>query len=55
MTGLGAVSIGRNPNGLSFMFSQRLRRLFPRFSAETVALPEPGFDEEVERVAASAG
>ena len=55
LTGLGAVSIGRNPNGISFMISQRLRRLFPRFSSETAALPEPVFDEEVERVAASAG
>ena len=55
LTGLGAVSIGRNPNGISFMFSQRFRHLFPRFSTQTTALPEPMFEEEVESVAASAG
>ena len=55
LTGLGAVSIGRNPNGISFMISQRLRKLFPNLITEPAALPEPVFDEEVERVAASAG
>jgi len=55
LTGLGAISIGRNPNGLSFAISQRFRQLFPRFSPATTARPEPVFEEEVERVAASAG
>ena len=55
LTGLGAVSIGRNPNGISFMFSQRVRQLFPNMFAQPSALPEPMFEEEVERVAASAG
>ena len=55
LTGLGAVSIGRNPNGLSFVISQRLRQLFPRLSAPPAVLPEPAYEEEVERVAASAG
>jgi branched-chain amino acid transport system permease protein len=55
LTGFGAISIGRNPNGLSFEISQRLRRLFPRLSEQPAALPEPAYDEEVERVAASAG
>jgi branched-chain amino acid transport system permease protein len=54
LTGLGAVSIGRNPHGISFLISQRVRALFPgRF--ESAAEPIPVYEgEEVERVAASA-
>jgi len=55
LTGLGAVSIGRNPNGISYMISQRFRRYFPGFVSQPAAQPEPAFEEEVERVAASAG
>ena len=55
LTGLGAVSIGRNPNGISFLISQRLRQFFPGMGAQPDLLTEPVYDEEVERVAASAG
>jgi len=54
-TGLGAISILRNPNGLSFLISQRLRHFFPGLSDQPATLPEPVFEEGVERVAASAG
>jgi branched-chain amino acid transport system permease protein len=54
LVGVGALSVGRNPNGLSFAISQRVRQLFPRRFEQPVALPEPIFDEEVESVAASA-
>ena len=55
LTGLGAISIGRNPNGFSFLISQRFRQLFPRYFAQPASLPEPVYEEEVETVAASAG
>jgi branched-chain amino acid transport system permease protein len=55
LTGLGAVSIGRNPNGFSFLISQRLRQLFPRLASQPEAPMEPLYEEEVERIAASAG
>lgn len=56
LTGLGAVSVGLNPNGISFAISQRFRAVFGSREAEPSGYalayaPE----EEVERVAASAG
>jgi branched-chain amino acid transport system permease protein len=52
LTGLGAVSIGRNPHGISFLISQKVRALFPgRSQVEPTPLYEA---EEVEGVAASA-
>jgi branched-chain amino acid transport system permease protein len=54
LVGFGALSVGRNPNGVSFQISQRLRKLFPSRLEQPVSLPEPVFDEEVESVAASA-
>jgi branched-chain amino acid transport system permease protein len=54
LTGLGAVSIGRNPHGISFIISQKFRALFPS-RLEQVAEPVPLYEgEEVEGVAASA-
>jgi branched-chain amino acid transport system permease protein len=55
LIGFGAISIGRNPNGLSFWISERFRKYFPNSAAQPASLPEPVYDEEVERVAASAG
>jgi len=54
LVGFGALSVGRNPNGLSFAISQRLRQLFPRFAPKPVTIAGPVFDEEVESVVASA-
>jgi branched-chain amino acid transport system permease protein len=54
LVGFGALSVGRNPNGVSFQISQRFRQLFPSRFGQVTALPEPVFDEEVESVAASA-
>jgi branched-chain amino acid transport system permease protein len=55
LVGFGALSVGRNPNGVSFAISQRIRQLLPSRFEQPVSLPEPVFDEEVESVAASAG
>jgi len=54
LVGFGALSVGRNPNGVSFLISQRIRQLLPKRFEQPVSLPEPVFDEEVESVAASA-
>jgi branched-chain amino acid transport system permease protein len=54
LVGFGALSVGRNPNGISFQLSQRVRQLFPKRFEQPAALPEPVYEEEVESVAASA-
>jgi branched-chain amino acid transport system permease protein len=54
LVGFGALSVGRNPNGVSFQISQRIRQLFPSRFAQPESLPEPVYEEEVESVAASA-
>jgi branched-chain amino acid transport system permease protein len=54
LVGFGALSVGRNPNGVSFQISQAIRRLFPSRFGQQTALPEPVYEEEVESVAASA-
>jgi branched-chain amino acid transport system permease protein len=56
LVGLGAVSVGKNPNGVAFMISQRFQSLFPRREAPPQPpLAEPPFLEEVEGIAAPAG
>ncbi|MGZ4205497.1 MAG: hypothetical protein ACXVES_09580, partial [Actinomycetota bacterium] len=56
LTGLGAVSVGMNPNGVSFAISQRFRDVFgSRAPAPSEQPPVFTADEEVERVVASAG
>jgi branched-chain amino acid transport system permease protein len=56
ITGLGAVSAGRNPNGIAFAISQRVRALTTRRERPELE-PEPAFEEYEERegLAASAG
>jgi branched-chain amino acid transport system permease protein len=54
LVGFGALSVGRNPNGVSFQISQRIRQLFPSRFEQPESLPEPVYEEEVESVAASA-
>jgi branched-chain amino acid transport system permease protein len=54
LVGLGAVSVGRNPNGVSYLISQRVRALLPSRFAQVEQLPSPVYEEEVEGVAASA-
>jgi branched-chain amino acid transport system permease protein len=54
LVGFGALSVGRNPNGVSFQISQRIRQLFPSRFDQRTALQEPVYEEEVESVAASA-
>jgi len=56
LTGLGAVSAGKNANGVAFAISQRLRSLFaPRERPVTQAAPSFDEYEEREELAASAG
>jgi branched-chain amino acid transport system permease protein len=58
-TGAAAVSLGRNPNGVAFLASQRLESLWKRFRGESPP-PKPSApaagpeSEEVPRVAAAA-
>ncbi len=54
--GIAAVTIGRNPNGVAFIISERVRKLFalsPRASAGLPEAVEPL--EEVSEVAAASG
>jgi branched-chain amino acid transport system permease protein len=60
--GIAAVSIGRNPNGIAFSISERLRRLFGIMASRPEPIPRPAAppqtqeqEEEVPEVAASAG
>jgi branched-chain amino acid transport system permease protein len=58
--GIAAVSIGRQPNGIAFMISERLRRLFGIMASRPEPIPRPTArpqeqEEEVPEVAASAG
>ena len=54
LTGLGAVSVGKNPNGVAFAISQRARFLFaPRERAGAAPATFDGYEER-EELAASA-
>jgi branched-chain amino acid transport system permease protein len=55
LVGLGAVSVGRNPNGIAFAISQRFRAAFPHRPATPPPVSGQPMYEEVEGLAASAG
>jgi branched-chain amino acid transport system permease protein len=59
LTGVGAISIGRNPNGIAFLVSEQLRKILA-LSPRRTTPPTPAEQiememEEVRGVAASAG
>ncbi|MCA1833380.1 MAG: ABC transporter permease [Actinomycetota bacterium] len=55
IVGAGALSLGRNPNGLSFFITQQVRRVLPKEPANPPAAAPPPIMEEVSGIAATAG
>ncbi|MGH2728808.1 MAG: ABC transporter permease [Actinomycetota bacterium] len=54
--GIAAVTIGRNPNGVAFMISERVRKLLALSPRASTGIPEPVEPmEEVSEVAAASG
>ena len=54
--GIAAVTIGRNPNGVSFIISERVRKLLALKPRASAGIPEPVEPlEEVSEVAAASG